>query len=98
MSDRLTDPSLQDLNRGMLFAAAVLCAIGSVLGLLGVATAVAAVVGAGRRWYRRADLPPNALARLKWEQAKAAAGASAGAWRVAEQEKYTPRSREGSQR
>ena len=97
MSDRLTDPSLEDLNRRLLFAAAALCAVGSVLGLMGVATAVAAVVGAGRRWYRRADLPPNALAKLKWEQAKAAAGASASAWRVTEQEKYSPRSRAGSE-
>ena len=36
----------EDLNRRLLFAAAALCAVGSVLGLMGVATAVAAVVGA----------------------------------------------------
>ena len=53
----------------------------------------AAIVGAGRRWYRRADLPAHQLARLKLEQAKAAVGASGGAWRVAEQEKYSPASR-----
>jgi hypothetical protein len=96
MSDRRTDPSLQDLNRGTLIAAAALCAIGSLLGLSGVALAVGAVVGAGRRWYLRADLPPQQLARLKWEQAKAVAGASAGAWRSAEQERYSPRSRAAS--
>ena len=93
MSDRRTDPSLLDLNRGTLVAAAALCAIGSILGLMGLALAAAAVAGAGRRWYRRADLPAHQLARLKLEQAKAAAGASAGAWRVAEQEKYSPASR-----
>jgi hypothetical protein len=92
MSDRRTDPSLQDLNRGTLIAAAALCVIGSVLGLVGLALAAAAVAAAGQRWYRRADLPPGQLARLKWEQAKAAAGAGAGAWRTAEQEHYTPRS------
>ena len=77
MSDRRTDPSLLDLNRGTLVAAAALCAVGSILGLMGLALAAAAVVGAGRRWYRRADLPAHQLARLKLEQAKAAAGASA---------------------
>jgi hypothetical protein len=96
MSDRRTDPSLQDLNRATLIAAAALCAISAILGLSGVTLAVGAVVGAGRRWYRRADLSPQQLARLKWEQAKAAAGASAGAWRDTEQEKYSPRSRSAS--
>ena len=93
MSDRRTDPSLLDLNRGALVAAAALCAVGSILGLMGLALAAAAIVGAGRRWYRRADLPAHQLARLKLEQAKAAVGASGGAWRVAEQEKYSPASR-----
>ncbi len=40
----------------------------------------------------RADLSASQLARLKWDQAKAAAGAGADAWHVAEQEKYAPRS------
>jgi hypothetical protein len=91
MSDRRTDPSLKDLNRGALIAAAVLCALGSILGLMGFTLVVGAVVGAWRRWYRRADLPAHQLAKLKWEQAKAAAGASAGAWRDTEQKKYSPR-------
>lgn len=30
MSDRRTDPSLLDLNRGTLVAAAALCAVGSI--------------------------------------------------------------------
>ena len=93
MSDRRTDPSLLDLNRGTLVAAAALCAVGSILGLMGLALAAAAIVGAGRCWYRRADLPAHQLARLKLEQAKAAVGASGGAWRAVEQEKYSPASR-----
>jgi hypothetical protein len=92
MTDRRTDPSLQDLHRGTLIAAAALVVAGSGLVVIGVALSGVAVVVAGRRWYRRADLPPNQLAMLKWEQAKAAAGAGAGAWRVAEEEKYAPRS------
>ena len=44
MSDRRTDPSLLDLNRGTLVAAAALCAVGSILGLMGLALAAAAIV------------------------------------------------------
>ena len=89
---RRTDPSLQDLPRELLAVAAVLIAAGSALGLAGLATGAVALATAGRRWYSRADLSPGELARLKWEQAKAAAGASSGAWREAELAKYSPRS------
>jgi hypothetical protein len=51
---------------------------------------------AGRRWYQRADLTPQQLAKLKWEQARAAAGAGAGAWRDTEAATYSSRSRAGS--
>jgi hypothetical protein len=91
-SSRRTDPSLQDLPRELLAVAAVLIAAGSALGLAGLATVAVALATAGRRWYGRADLSPGELARLKWEQAKAAAGAGSGAWREAELAKYSPRS------
>ena len=52
MTDRRTDPSLQDLNRGMLVAAAALVVAGGVLGATGFALGAAAVVLAGRSWYR----------------------------------------------
>jgi hypothetical protein len=87
-----TDPSIQDLPRGMLIAAAVLIGLGGVVGLAGLATGAAALATAARRWYSRADLTPSELARLKWEQAKAVAGASTGAWRDTELAKYSPRS------
>ena len=93
MVERRTDPSLQDLNRGMLVMAAALVVAGCVLGAAGFALGAAAAMGAGRRWYQRADLTPNQLAKLKWEQARAAAGAGAGAWRDTELKTYAPRSR-----
>jgi hypothetical protein len=93
MADRRTDPSLQDLNRGVLVVAAALVVAACVVGASGLALGAAAVVGAGRRWYRRADLTPQQLAKLKWEQARAAAGAGAGAWRDTELNTYSPRSR-----
>ena len=91
MDQRRTDWSLQDINRATVLAAVLLMAIGALFGLAGIAVGSAAVMGACRRWYRRVDLPPNELARLKWEQAKAAAGAGAGAWRETEQKTYNPR-------
>jgi hypothetical protein len=65
MIDHRTDPSLKDLNRGMLVVA-------------------------------RADLTAGQVAKLKWEQARAAAGAGAGAWRDREVAGYSPRSSAGS--
>jgi hypothetical protein len=79
MVDRRTDPSLQDLNRGLLVMAAALVLAGCVVGASGFALGAAAAVGAGRRWYQRADLTPNQLAKLKWSrQGRAGAGAGHG--------------------
>jgi hypothetical protein len=96
MVDRRTDPSLHDLNRGMVVLAAALVVAGCVIGASGFGLAAAAAVGAGRRWYRRADLTPNQLAKLKWEQARAAGGAGAGAWRDTERNTYAPHSSAGA--
>ena len=90
-TSRQTDPSLADLPRELLAVAAVLIGVGSALGLAGLATGAAALATAGRRWYRRADLSPGELARLKWEQTKAVAAESGGAWRETELAKYSPR-------
>jgi hypothetical protein len=92
MTDRRSDPSLQDLNRGLLIGAAVLLAVASVAGIAGFSMFGAAVIAASRRWYRRADLTPQHLANLKWQQAKAAMVAGAGAWRDTEKNVYSPRS------
>ena len=79
MDDRSTDWSLDDINGKTVLTAALLVAVGGVVGAAGLVVACAAVVAAGRRWYKRVDLPASELARLKWEQARAAAGAGAGA-------------------
>ena len=92
MTDRRTDPSLQDLNRELLIGGAVMLAVASVAGMAGFAMVGAALIAASRRWYRRADLSPQQLANLKWQQAKAAMGAGAGAWRDTEKNVYSPRS------
>jgi hypothetical protein len=92
MDDRPTDWSLNDINRKTALTAALLLGVGGLIGATGFLVAGAAVAAACRRWYRRADLSPNELAKLKWEQAKAAAGAGAGAWRDTESTRYVPRS------
>ena len=92
MSDRRTDPSVEDLDRGLLIAAAVLLAVASLAGLAGFTAFSVALIAATRRWYRRADLAPQHLANLKWQQAKAAVGAGAGAWGDTEKNVYSPRS------
>jgi hypothetical protein len=57
MSERRTDPSLHDLNRGLLISAGVLLAVASAAGLAGFATFTAAwspPPGAGtaaRTWH-----------------------------------------------
>ena len=91
MDDHSTDWSLDDINRKTVLTAALLMAIGGAVGVAGLVVGCAAVVAAGRRWYARVDLRPDELARLKWEQAKAAAGAGAGAWRDTESTRYVPR-------
>ena len=96
MGQRETDWALDDLNRGTLLLAALVTAVGGFLAVIGLSIAGAAVVAAGRRWYHRVDLPPAELARLKWEQAKAAANAGAGAWQETESEKYVPRRMQAS--
>jgi hypothetical protein len=93
MTDRQTDPSLEDLDRRLLVGAGIALAVASLAGLAGSVMFGVAVLGASRRWYRRADLAPHELANLKWQQTKAALGAGVGAWGDAEQSGYSPRSR-----
>ena len=92
MDDHPTDWSMNDVNRKTVLAAALLMAVGGLVGVAGLLVFSGAVVGACRRWYGRVDLAPNELAKLKWEQAKAAAGAGSGAWRETELAKHNPRS------
>jgi hypothetical protein len=92
MGEFRTDPSTQDLHRGLLLGAAVMLAVAGVAGLVGLGMISAAMVAATRNWYHRVDMSPQQIANLKWNQAKAAMGAGAGAWRDVERSEYAPRS------
>ena len=85
MTNHRTDPSIQDVHRGLVMAAVIMVLAGTAVGAAGLAVAGVAVISSGRRWSRRVEMSPGDLAKLKWGQARASAGAVAGAWRDAEQ-------------
>jgi hypothetical protein len=70
-----------ELRSGPLLTGAVLTGVGALLALAGTAVAVTHVVSATRTWVNELEIPPDELARLKWEQAKTAASAGADTWR-----------------
>ncbi len=69
------------VRSGPLMVGGILIGIGAVVALAGAAVAGTHVVAATRAWIEDLETPPDQLARLKWEQAKAAAVAGASTWR-----------------
>ncbi len=65
---------------GPLIVGGVLIGIGAAFAVAGFAVAGSHVALATRRWAQDLDVPPNELAKLKWEQARAAAAAGASSW------------------
>jgi len=65
----------------VLVAGGVLAGIGGLLGCVGDLLVSSALVSASRRWVRQLDPPPSAMAKVKWQQARAATTAGARAWR-----------------
>ncbi len=54
--------------------------IGGLLGFAGIALVGSALVSATQRWVQQLELPPSEIAKLKWQQARAATTAGARAW------------------
>jgi hypothetical protein len=69
------------LNQGLVVGGAVLIGLGGLMGLTGALLLSSAVVAATRRWIRQLERPPTEIARLKFQQARAATSAGASAWR-----------------
>jgi hypothetical protein len=65
----------------VLLAGGVLAGIGGLLGCVGALLVSSALVSASRRWVRQLDPPPSTMAKVKWQQARAATTAGARAWR-----------------
>lgn len=70
-----------EVNSGTLMVGGILIGVGALVALAGVAVAGRHVFAATRAWIKDLETPPDQVARLKWEQAKAAAAAGQDAWR-----------------
>jgi hypothetical protein len=69
------------VRTGPLMVGGILLGIGAVVAMVGVVVAGGHVVAATRAWIQELETSPSQLARLKWEQAKAASSAGASTWR-----------------
>ena len=69
------------VRSGPLVAGGILIGIGAVVAMVGVAVAGTHLAAATRVWIRELETPPGQLARLRWEQAKAAAASGTATWR-----------------
>ena len=69
------------VRSGPLVLGGILIGIGAVVAMAGVAVAGTHLAAATRSWIRELETPPGQLARLKWEQARAAAASGAASWR-----------------
>ena len=65
----------------VLVAGGVLAGIGGLLGCAGALLVSSALVSASRRWVQQLDPPPSTMAKVKWQQARAATTAGTRAWR-----------------
>jgi hypothetical protein len=68
------------VNRSLLVGGGVLVGIGGLLGFTGLVLVGSALLSATRQWANQLERPPSEIARRKWQQARAAAAAGAGAW------------------
>lgn len=78
------------VNRSLLIGGGGLVGIGGLLGFTGMVLVGSALLSATRQWANQLEQPPSEMARRKWQQAKAAAAAGAGAWRNGPQTGSSP--------
>jgi hypothetical protein len=68
------------VRSGPLVTGGILIGVGALVAIAGAAVAGTHIVAATRAWIKELETPPDQFARLKWEQAKAAATAGASTW------------------
>jgi len=73
--------NLPEFKSGPLFTGAALVGTGTMVALVGLAVGGSHLFSATRRWIQAMEAPPSEVARLKWVQARTAAGAGTAAWR-----------------
>jgi hypothetical protein len=81
MTDSQPAGNWPQVRSGPLVVGGILIGIGALVAMAGVAVAGTHLVAATRAWTKELETPPGQLARLKWEQAKAAAAGGAATWR-----------------
>jgi hypothetical protein len=67
-------------SSGPLITSAAMVGAGTVLVMAGLAVGGAHMLWVTRQWVKEMETPPSELARIKWNQARAAVSAGAAAW------------------
>jgi hypothetical protein len=80
MSNDLNGKSGPQFSSGPLITSAAMVGAGTLLALAGVALGGGYLLRVARQWVREMEVPPNELARIKWNQARAAVSAGAAVW------------------
>lgn len=80
MSNSENGNSGPQFSSAHLITSAAMIGGGTVLVLAGLAVGGGHVLRATRRWVSEMEVPPSELARLKWNQARAAVSAASAAW------------------
>ena len=83
-------PEGVQVNRSLMVGGGLLVGIGGLLGFTGMVLVGSALLSATRQWVNQLEQPPSEMARRKWQQARAAAAAGAGAWRNGPQTGSSP--------
>jgi hypothetical protein len=69
------------LDRRLIGGGVILIGAGLLAGMIGATVGAVAVVRGCRRYVADLAEPPQVTARRRWQQARAASAAGAGAWR-----------------
>ena len=70
-----------EVSRRRIVGGGVLIGIGGLLGFTGMLLVGSAIISAARQRVNQLEQPPREIAKLKWQQARAATTAGAKAWR-----------------
>ena len=81
VTDSQTAGNWPQVRSGPLVVGGILIGAGALVAIVGVAVAGTHLAAATRSWIKELETPPSQLARLKWEQAKAAAVSGSSTWR-----------------
>ncbi len=69
------------VDRRLIVGAAVLIGVGGFLIFTGALLGSTALAAAARKWVRQLERPPSEMARMKWQQLRAAGAAGTQGWR-----------------